>query len=68
MKVTDDNQYPGGKGVSGLAEWILRQLPSHMMFLEPYAGKAAVTRAKSPAPERGPCTPIGLALSATTAG
>ena len=48
MLVTDDNQYPRGKGGMGIAEWILRQLPSHLLYIEPFAGKAAVTRAKSP--------------------
>lgn len=49
MKAIPNGQYPGGKGAGGLAPWILRQLPAHEVFVETFAGKAAVTRAKLPA-------------------
>ena len=40
--------YPGGKGVPGLASWICSRFPSHVYYAEPFAGKGAIYRAKTP--------------------
>jgi hypothetical protein len=47
--VTQDNRYPGSKALSGLAEWIIEQLPPHVYYVEPFAGKGGVFRSKPPA-------------------
>jgi len=47
--VTPDNRYPGSKSLSGLAEWIVDQLPPHVYYAEPFAGKGGVFRCKPPA-------------------
>ena len=44
-----DLRYPGGKGVAGLAEWIVGQFPAHIYYAEPFIGKGSVFRAKPPA-------------------
>lgn len=44
-----DMRYPGGKGLTGLAEWIVAQQPPHVFYAEPFAGKAGVFRHKPPA-------------------
>lgn len=44
-----DLRYPGGKGLAGLQQWICAQLPPHVYYVEPFAGKAGVFRAKTPA-------------------
>lgn len=44
-----DLRYPGGKGLSGLAEWIISLQPPHVFYAEPFAGKAGVFRHKPPA-------------------
>ncbi|MEZ6068279.1 MAG: hypothetical protein R3B90_21770 [Planctomycetaceae bacterium] len=44
-----DLRYPGGKGVAGLADWIIAQQPAHVWYAEPFAGKGAVARRKPPA-------------------
>jgi hypothetical protein len=38
--------YPGSKGASGLAQRIIRQMPPHEIYIEPFAGFAAVFRKK----------------------
>lgn len=43
------SSYPGGKGASGLCERIIRQMPPHEVYIEPFAGHAAVARRKLPA-------------------
>lgn len=44
-----DGRYPGGKGVSGLWQWIVAQMPPHSIYAEPFAGRAAIARRKPPA-------------------
>lgn len=41
--------YPGSKGASGVAAKIIRGMPPHKIYIEPFAGKAAVFRVKLPA-------------------
>lgn len=41
--------YPGSKGGSGHAERIIRQMPPHAVYIEAFAGTAAVFRKKVPA-------------------
>jgi DNA adenine methylase len=49
--MVDDGQrgYPGSKGGSGVAERIIRQMPPHRVYVEGFAGHAAVFRKKAPA-------------------
>lgn len=43
-------RYPGaGKGGAGVAQTIINQIPPHRVYIEPFAGGAAVFRAKAPA-------------------
>lgn len=44
-----DLRYPGGKGLNGLAEWIVGLLPPALFYCEPFAGKGGVFRNKPPA-------------------
>lgn len=44
-----DLQYPGGKGLGGLHQWIIEHLPPHVYYAEPFAGKGGVFRNKRPA-------------------
>lgn len=44
-----DLRYPGGKGLAGLAEWIVAHQPPHVFYAEPFAGKGGVFRRKPPA-------------------
>lgn len=41
--------YPGGKEAKGTAQTIINQQPPHDTYVEPFAGHAAVLRAKRPA-------------------
>lgn len=41
--------YDGGKGGAGVAQWIINQIPPHRVFIEAFAGGAAVARAIRPA-------------------
>ena len=41
--------YPGGKEAEGTAQTIINQQPPHDTYIEPFAGHAAVFRAKRPA-------------------
>jgi 16S rRNA G966 N2-methylase RsmD len=43
------NGYPGSKGGSGVAEKIIREMRPHQVYIEGFAGKAAVWRKKLPA-------------------
>lgn len=57
--------YPGGKNGSGVVQTIINQIPPHSFYLEPFAGSAAVYRAKKPAREsllldRDPCQVAAL--------
>lgn len=44
-----DTRYPGGKGLAGLHQWIVSQLPAALFYCEPFAGKGGVFRNKPPA-------------------
>jgi DNA adenine methylase len=41
--------YPGSKGSAGVAERIIRQMPPHRVYIDGFAGGAAVYRKKKPA-------------------
>ncbi len=41
--------YPGGKNQEGVAQWIINQMPPHDLYIEAFAGSAAVLRMKKPA-------------------
>lgn len=43
------DSYPGGKAGSGVAERLICQMPPHSLYIEPFAGSAAVLRKKRPA-------------------
>lgn len=43
--------YTGGKGGPGVAQQIINQLPPHGLYVEPFAGHAAVAAAKRAAPQ-----------------
>jgi len=43
--------YTGGKGSEGTAQFIVNQQPPHDLYIEPFAGHAAVARLKRPAQE-----------------
>lgn len=49
MLEAKDLAYPGGKSQPGVADWICEQLPPHVFYAEPFAGKGGVFRAKPPA-------------------
>jgi len=38
--------YPGGKNQEGVAQWIINQMPPHDVYIEAFAGSAAVFRNK----------------------
>ncbi len=42
-------RYPGGKNGEGMTQWIINQIPPHDVYIEPFAGSAAVMRLKRPA-------------------
>ena len=44
-----DGAYPGGKGVDGLYQWIISKMPTHAVYVEPFAGRGAIARRKPPA-------------------
>jgi len=41
--------YPGGKNGSGVYQRIINQIPPHEVYIEPFAGSAAILRRKRPA-------------------
>ncbi len=41
--------YPGNKGMQGLTEKIINQIPPHDVYVERFAGSGAIWRAKRPA-------------------
>jgi hypothetical protein len=41
--------YPGGKGLAGITQWLIGMMPTHSRYVEPFAGKAALLRNKPPA-------------------
>jgi len=47
----DSGRYPGGKSLAGLWQWIVARIPTHALYVEPFAGKAAIARHKPPAME-----------------
>lgn len=49
MKTARNNQYPGGKGLAGITQWLVGLMPTHSHYVEPFAGKAALLRNKPPA-------------------
>jgi len=40
----------GGKGLAGLYQWIINQMPPHTIYVELFAGNAAIMRRKATAP------------------
>ncbi|MEI8018218.1 MAG: hypothetical protein WCH39_08440 [Schlesneria sp.] len=44
-----DLRYPGGKGLSGIHQWICSHLPTHVWYAEPFAGHGGIFRNKIPA-------------------
>lgn len=42
-------RYPGGKNVAGCYQKIINQIPPHSLYVEPFAGSAAIARLKRPA-------------------
>lgn len=42
-------KYPGGKNAAGTYQRIINQIPPHRIYVEPFAGSAAVLRMKRPA-------------------
>ncbi len=42
-------KYPGGKNQEGVTQWIINQMPPHDLYIEAFAGSAAVARMKRPA-------------------
>lgn len=44
-----DFRWPGGKGLAGLHQWIVGNLPPHVWYAEPFCGKGGVFRNKPPA-------------------
>jgi len=50
-KLDDSGRYPGGKSLSGVWQWIVSRMPTHSLYIEPFAGKAAIARHKPPALE-----------------
>lgn len=55
--------YTGGKGAEGTAQRIINEQPPHSCYIEPFAGHAAVLRAKRPARENI-CIEIELGANA----
>ena len=41
--------YPGGKNGAGVWQWLINHMPPHRVYIEPFAGAAAVLRHKLPA-------------------
>lgn len=48
---SSDFTYPGGKGLDGLYQWIIAKMPTHAVYVEPFAGKGGILRRKPPALE-----------------
>jgi 16S rRNA G966 N2-methylase RsmD len=44
-----DLRYPGGKGGAGVYHQIIRRMPPHGLYVEPFLGRGAVMRHKRPA-------------------
>ena len=42
-------RYPGGKNADGTYQRIINQIPPHVLYVEPFAGSAAICRNKRPA-------------------
>lgn len=42
-------RYPGGKNAAGTYQRIINQIPPHRVYIEPFAGSAAILRLKRPA-------------------
>ena len=41
--------YDGGKNGSGVAQWIINQIPPHQVYIEAFTGSATIARLKRPA-------------------
>ena len=46
MSHKSSTQYPGGKGGEGVYQTIINQIPPHEVYIEPFAGGAAIFRHK----------------------
>lgn len=44
-----DYEYPGGKGAEGTWQWLVSLMPTHSIYVEPFAGKGGLLRRKPPA-------------------
>ena len=42
-------RYPGGKGISGVYQRLINEIPPHRVYIEPYLGGGALMRYKLPA-------------------
>jgi site-specific DNA-adenine methylase len=65
--------YPGGKSGAGVYQTIINQMPPHEVYIEPFAGGAAIARLKRPAArtilvEKSPATIARLAEAAASPG
>ena len=49
--VIDQMSYPGGKAGAGTYQTIINQIPPHEVYIEPFAGSAAIARMKAPSRE-----------------
>ena len=49
MAMADRWRYPGGKNGAGVFQTIVNRIPVHSVYVEPFAGSAAVFRRKRPA-------------------
>jgi DNA adenine methylase len=47
--VEGGERYEGGKGVDGVYQFIIRQMPPHQLYVEAFAGHGAILRNKRPA-------------------
>lgn len=45
-----ENRYVGGKNGAGVYQTIINRIPVHSVYVEPFAGSAAIYRRKCPAP------------------
>jgi DNA adenine methylase len=48
-------RYFGGKNLSGLYQWIINEIPLHEIYIEPFAGSAAIARLIRPGARKIVC-------------